>query len=239
MDKILLQNKTAFVTGADKGIGLATAKLLKDRGAKVITCTRREEEKSKLINMGFDVFYLDVCRIEESLKYLKEISKYVNILVNNAGIAPCNLFPKTSKDIWNNVIQTNLESVYQLSQIFLPQMRRKKWGRIINVSSVLATYPQKGFSAYSASKSGLEGLTKTLALEYANKQITINAVAPGFTDTDILKVLGELGDEMSKNIPIGFMAQPEDIAECIAFLASDSARYITGEVINISGGLKF
>jgi 3-oxoacyl-[acyl-carrier protein] reductase len=118
-------------------------------------------------------------------------------------------------------------------------MRRKKWGRIINVSSVLATYPQKGFSAYSASKSGLEGLTKTLALEYANKQITINAVAPGFTDTDILKVLGELGDEMSKNIPIGFMAQPEDIAECIAFLASDSARYITGEVINISGGLKF
>lgn len=239
MDKTRLNGKKAFITGADKGIGLATAKLMNKRGCEVIACTRQEKEIIKLEKLGFKVFFLDVTNIENEKHNLVKIIKYIDILVNNAGIGPCALLPKTNQDLWNQTLNTNLNPVYQLSQMALPFMRKKRWGRIINISSVLATLPQKGFSAYSASKSAIEGLTRTMALEYAAKGITINAVAPGFTDTAILRALGDVGHEMAKNIPVGFMAEPEDIAESICFLASDAARYITGEVLNISGGMKF
>lgn len=242
MNKLDLTGKTAFVTGSSRGIGLATSKLLKERGADVIATARGEQDVKRLKDIGFTSYQLDVSNkdnIDEFFKANKALN--IDILVNNAGSSALQLLPKTSYEEWQRILNTNLTSSFLIAKYLLPHMRKNKWGRVVNISSVLASYPQKGFSAYSASKAGIEGLTRTLALEYASKGITINSVAPGFTDTEMLDtILAGSGRETHQSaIPVGFVGQPEDIAESVAFLASEAARYITGEVLNISGGLKF
>ena len=145
---------------------------------------------------------------------------------------------KLKRADWDKTMLTNLTSIFELTQAFLSPMSKRKWGRIINVSSVLSHFPQKGLAHYSASKAGLEGFSKGIALEYAHKGITVNCVAPGFIKTDMIDIMGKDGQELIKNqIPVQRMGSVEDVAELISFLASDASSYITGETIQINGGL--
>lgn len=162
-----------------------------------------------------------------------------DVLVNNAGIANVSLFAKTKRESFDSVFDVNFHGSMRLIKECLNDMSKKRFGRIINISSVLSSMPQHGFSSYTASKSALEGITKVLALEYAKKGITVNCVNPGFVDTDLLKVIGDKGNDLKNKIPCGYAASPEDISPLVFFLASDKAKYITGECIQINGGLYF
>lgn len=240
-EKLSLINKTAIVTGANRGIGYATAQLLKSRGAKVIATARSNADINRLNDQGFLAFKLDVS-IKESIdnfkKEIKNSNITPNILVNNAGIGIMKLNLKLKRADWDKTMLTNLTSIFELTQAFLSPMSKRKWGRIINVSSVLSHFPQKGLAHYSASKAGLEGFSKGIALEYAHKGITVNCVAPGFIKTDMIDIMGKDGQELIKNqIPVQRMGSVEDVAELISFLASDASSYITGETIQINGGL--
>lgn len=236
-------NKIALITGANRGIGSAIAEKLKMEGYSIIATARKHDDLIQLTDKGYHAINLDVS-IDESIdcffKTLKKSNIVPDVLVNNAGASQINLLPRVSFDEWNYIINTNLSSVFKITQGLLPGMSRKKFGRVINISSVLGSMPQKGFSHYIASKAGIEGLTRSLALEYASKGVTINCVSPGFVDTDMLSILGENGISIMKsNIPVGYVAEPIDIAELVSFLSSNGARYITGETIHINGGLYF
>lgn len=233
--------KIALVTGAGRGIGLAIAKKLKDDGFHVIATARKQTDIQNLNTLGFNSYFLDVTdfsAIKDLYAELKQKELLPDILVNNAGIGSAKLLPKISLDDWMTTINTNLTSIFIMTQSFIPHMSKNKYGRIINISSVLSSFAQKGFAHYSASKAGIEGFTRTVALEYAHKGITVNAVCAGFVDTDMLSDIGEEGKNlMTKGVPMGFMAQPMDIAGLVAYLASDCARYISGESIQINGML--
>jgi len=160
------------------------------------------------------------------------------VLVNNAGITRDNLLMRMKEEEWDSVINTNLNALYRLCRAALKGMTRALWGRIISVSSVVASSGNPGQSNYAASKAAVIGLTKTIAREYASRNITVNAVAPGFIDTAMTQALGEeVKDTLSKQIPLGRLGQPGDIAEAVKFLASDAAGYITGHVLHVNGGM--
>lgn len=236
-----MSQRIALVTGASRGIGLAIAKKLKDDGFTVVATARKPIDIEKLNVLGFSAYFLDVTNhisIKTLYAELKQNNLLPDVLVNNAGIGAAKLLPKISLDDWMETINTNLTSVFMMTQCFVPHMSKNKYGRIINISSVLSSFAQKGFAHYSASKAGIEGFTRTVALEYAHKGITANAVCAGFVDTDMLADIGEEGrDLMKKGVPMGFMAQPTDIAGLVAYLASESSRYVSGECIQINGML--
>lgn len=242
-----MTNRTAFITGASRGIGRACAIALSDAGARVALAARNldqlEELAGQLRAQGREAFavavdMLSADSIKEALgKTAKEFGP-IAILVNNAGITKDGLAMRMKKDDWDSVIATNLTGAFLAIQQVLPGMMRERWGRIINISSVVGESGNPGQANYVASKAGLIGLTKAIAQEMGSRSITVNAVAPGYVETDMTSGLAqELKDKMLEHIPLKRIGRPEDVAAAVRFLASDEAAYITGHVLDVNGGL--
>jgi len=242
-----LEGKVALVTGASRGIGQAVARELARQGAEVVG-TATTTQGAEAITQGFETVGLngyglvmnvaDPESIESGLKQLAEKSEAPLILVNNAGITRDNLLMRLKDDDWSAVIETNLSSVYRTSKAVLRAMAKARWGRIINISSVVAGMGNPGQGNYCAAKAGVEGFTRSLAKEMSNRGITANCVAPGFIDTDMTKKLDDKQREaMLEIIPAGRLGEPEEVASVVAFLASDGAAYVTGETIHVNGGM--
>ncbi len=234
-----MTNRTAFVTGASRGIGLACAKALAATGARVVLAARdiaRLEAASAEI-AGASWVQIDMSS-PESIKEAFAKAGKVDILVNNAAITKDGLALRMKKDDWDSVIGANLTGAFLAIQQVLQPMMKERWGRIINISSIVGETGNPGQANYVASKAGLIGLTKSLAQEMASRNITVNAVAPGFVDTDMTAVLSdELKSRMLEHIPLKRFGKPEDIAAAVRFLASEEASYITGAVLNVNGGM--
>lgn len=242
-----LEGKTALVTGATRGIGKAIALALANEGAEVVgTATSAEGAATISDNLqaagakgyGIVMNVADPESIDAGLKEITEKSGAPLILVNNAGITRDNLLMRLKDDDWASVLETNLSSVYRTSKAVLRGMGKARWGRIINVSSVVASMGNPGQGNYCAAKAGVEGFSRSLAKEMSNRGITTNCVAPGFIDTDMTKKLDDKQREaMLEIIPTGRLGQPEEVAAVVAFLASDVAGYVTGETIHVNGGM--
>jgi 3-oxoacyl-[acyl-carrier protein] reductase len=242
-----LQGKIALVTGASQGIGRACALELARAGATVALAARNE---TKLASVAAEIeaaggqaaaFALDVAS-EESIKTGAKavIARFgkVEILVNNAGITRDGLMLRMKKTDWDDVLSTNLTGAFLLTQAVLGSMVKNRWGRIINISSVVGRTGQAGQVNYAASKAGLLGLTRSIAREVGSRGITANAIAPGFIETPMTAVLDEkLNAAMLAQIPLGRMGTDKDIAQAVSFLASDAAAYITGHVLDVNGGM--
>ncbi|WP_226597758.1 3-oxoacyl-ACP reductase FabG [Marinobacter nauticus] len=242
-----LEGKVALVTGASRGIGKAIAHEIALQGAEVVgTATSAEGAQAitdGLKEAGFSGYgiVMNVAEpesIEAGLKQLAEKSGAPLILVNNAGITRDNLLMRLKDDDWSAVLETNLSSVYRTSKAVLRGMAKARWGRIINISSVVAGMGNPGQGNYCAAKAGVEGFTRSLAKEMSNRGITANCVAPGFIDTDMTKKLDDKQREaMLEIIPAGRLGAPEEVAAVVAFLASEGAAYVTGETIHVNGGM--
>lgn len=238
-----LEGKVALVTGASRGIGKAIAVQLKELGAVVIGTATSEhgaERISEYLGEG-NGLVLNVTQ-DESIATLfetiKENQGTVDILVNNAGITRDNLMMRMKDDEWDEIIDTNLTSIFKISKTVLRPMMKKRTGRIINIGSVVGTMGNAGQVNYATAKAGLLGFTKSLAREVASRGITVNTVAPGFIDTDMTQTLtDEQKEGISSQVPANRLGKPEEIAKAVAFLASDGAAYITGETLHVNGGM--
>jgi 3-oxoacyl-[acyl-carrier protein] reductase len=243
-----LSGKIALVTGGGRGIGRATALKLGAAGAKVAVNYNASEAPAREVADEItaaggeaDIFKADVSKADEVDALVSGIIKdwgRIDILVNNAGITRDNLMMRMSQDEWDAVMETNLRSAYFTSRAVLRTMLRNRWGRIVNISSVVGLTGNAGQANYAAAKAGLIGFTKSLAKEVGSRNITANAVAPGFIETDITAGLPDnLKADMLKAIPAERYGQPDDVANVVLFLASDLAAYVTGQVINADGGM--
>ena len=241
------QGRVALVTGASQGIGRACAIELGKAGAAVALCARNEEKlaavAAEIMAAGgtASVFKLDVASEDEiksvSKAVIQQLGK-VDILVNNAGITRDQLVMRMKRADWDAVLNINLTAPYLLVQGVIGSMLKQRWGRIINITSIFGQIGQMGQANYSASKAGLIGLTMSLAREFASRNITVNAVAPGYIETAMTEGLTqELKDAVAKMIPLGRAGCDSDIAHAVTFLASDHAGYITGHVLNVNGGM--
>lgn len=243
----MFQGQIALVTGASRGIGAAIAKALGEEGATVIgtaTTSQGAEQiaqalqAAKIKGTGIALDVNDAAQVETTLKSITDQHGDISILVNNAGITRDGLLMRMKDDDWDDVISTNLKSVYRLSQSVLRAMMKARTGRIINISSVIAHTGNAGQTNYAAAKGGMEGFTKALAREVATRGITVNCVAPGFIDTDMTRKLPEeQKNSLMQSIPMGRLGQAEDVAAAVAFLASPRAAYITGETLHVNGGM--
>jgi 3-oxoacyl-[acyl-carrier protein] reductase len=240
-----LTGKTALVTGASGGIGGAIAKSLHGQGAKVILSgTRAEALEAVRAELGANAFIAtanlsDIASVEALTKSAEEAAGgSIDILVNNAGITKDNLFMRMKDEEWDQVIAVNLTAAFRLSRAVLRGMMKKRWGRIIQITSVVGATGNPGQGNYAAAKAGLVGMTKSLAAEVASRNITVNAVAPGFIQTAMTDVLTDQQKEMiAARIPAGRMGLPDEIAAAVTYLASQEAAYVTGETIHINGGM--
>jgi len=242
-----LSGRVALVTGASQGIGRTCALRLAKDGAIVAAAARNQEKLNELVaeitNAGGKAaaFALDVADEEQVKVTVKAaIAQFgkIDILVNNAGITRDQLVMRMKRADWDAVLQTNLTSAYLCIQQVIGSMLKQRWGRIINISSVFGQMGQAGQANYAASKAGLIGLTMAIAREVGSRNITCNAVAPGFIETAMTAGLGdEFKQNAVKQIPLGRVGLPEDVAAAVAFLASDNASYITGHVLNVNGGM--
>ncbi len=243
----MLTNQVALVTGASRGIGAAIANALGKAGATVIgTATSQagaEAISAQLTQAGVKGTGLalnvnDAQQVEAVLKQIGEQFGDVTILVNNAGITRDTLLMRMKDEDWQEVISTNLTSVYRMSQAVLRPMMKARTGRIISISSVVGHMGNAGQTNYAAAKAGMTGFTKSLAQEVGSRGITVNCIAPGFIDTDMTKELSEeVRNKMMAHIPLGKFGHVDDIAAAVVFLASPSAGYITGETLHINGGM--
>jgi len=242
-----LEGKTALVTGASQGIGRACALELARAGAKIALAARNEakltEVAAEITAAGgtAQIFVLDVAS-EESIKSTTKaaVAQFgvIDILVNNAGITRVGLMMRMKRTDWDDVLTTNLTGAFLMTQGVISSMLKARWGRIINISSVVARAGQAGQANYAASKAGLIGLTRSLAREFASRNVTVNAVAPGYIETAMTAVLDEKQrDAMMVNIPLGRAGTDAEIAHAVAFLASPEAGYITGHVLDVNGGM--
>src|ERR1700742_2621869 len=240
-----LTGKNALVTGASGGIGGAIAKALHGQGAAVVLSgTRAEALESLKAELG-ERAHIATCNLADtaSVEALPKAAETalggtIDILVNNAGITKDNLFMRMKDEEWDQVLAVNLTAAFRLSRAVLRGMMKKRWGRIIQISSVVGATGNPGQGNYAAAKAGLVGMTKSLAAEVASRNITVNAVAPGFIQTSMTDVLSDQQKEMiSGRIPAGRMGMPEEIAAACAYLASQEAAYVTGETIHINGGM--
>ncbi|MEP5567295.1 MAG: 3-oxoacyl-ACP reductase FabG [Halioglobus sp.] len=239
--------KVALVTGASRGIGKAIAQTLANDGYTVVgTATSdagAEKISTYLTEAGNDGcgMKLDVADAESVTSVLKAIAeKYCAplVLVNNAGITRDNILMRMKEDEWGDVIDTNLNALYRVSKACLRGMTKARWGRIINITSVVGSMGNAGQSNYAATKAGAEGFSRALARELGSRAVTVNSIAPGFIDTDMTRELtDEQRDAMLGQIPLGRLGQPEEIAALVGFLCSDVAGYITGETLHINGGM--
>lgn len=240
-----LTGKTALVTGASGGIGGAIARSLHGQGAKVVLSgTRAEALEAVRAELGDRAFIApanlsDIASVEALTKSAEEAAGgSIDILVNNAGITKDNLFMRMKDDEWDQVIAVNLTAAFRLSRAVLRGMMKKRWGRIIQITSVVGATGNPGQGNYAAAKAGLVGMSKSLAAEVASRNITVNAVAPGFIQTAMTDVLTDQQKEMiSQRIPAGRMGLPGEIAAAVTYLASEEAAYVTGETIHINGGM--
>jgi len=242
-----LEGKVALVTGASRGIGAAIADLLGNRGAIVIgtatTDSGAQQISARMTEKGIkgQGMVLDVTSNESVATLIKAIEeKYgtATVLVNNAGITKDNILLRMKDDEWYDVIDTNLNAVYRLCRNLVKGMTKARWGRIINITSVVGAMGNAGQANYAATKAAVAGFSRALARELGSRNITVNSVAPGFIDTDMTKGLADSHkDALLEQIPLGRLGQPAEIAEIVAFLADDCGAYITGETIHANGGM--
>jgi 3-oxoacyl-[acyl-carrier protein] reductase len=242
-----LSGRVALVTGASQGIGHAIALKLAEAGATVAAAARSQQKLEQLVEQitapggKAAAFGLDVSNEEQIKSVFKEVIAQfgkIDVLVNNAGITRDQLVMRMKRADWDAVIQTNLTSAYLCTQAAISSMLKQRWGRIINVTSIFGQIEQAGQTNYAASKAGLIGLTMAIAREVGSRNITCNAVAPGFIATAMTDVLSEeLKEAGLKAVPLGRIGTPEDVAGAVRFLASEQASYITGHVLNVNGGM--
>ena len=236
--------KNVLITGATGGIGSAIVDIFHRNGFNIIA-SGTNDDKLKALNKNYPERLMPIkCNLSDENQIDQMVSEVqshydsVDILINNAGITKDNVFLRMQKDQWNDVLNVNLNSNFLLTKLVIKGMIKKRWGRIINISSVVAKMGNAGQSNYVASKSAIEGFSRTLAQEVASRNITVNCVAPGFIDTDILSSVDtqKLAD-MTKNIPVGRIGVPEDVSNAVFFLSLEESSYITGQVIHVNGGL--
>ncbi|WP_423188237.1 3-oxoacyl-ACP reductase FabG [Alishewanella sp. d11] len=239
-----LEGKVALVTGATRGIGKAIAQQLAALGAKVVgtaTSAAGAQTISEYLGeqgAGMVLNVTDAQSVEQCLEQIKNQFGDIDILVNNAGITRDNLLMRMKDEEWFDIMQTNLTSVFRLSKAVLRSMMKKRFGRIITIGSVVGSMGNAGQTNYAAAKAGVLGFTKSLAKEVASRGITVNAIAPGFIDTDMTKELSEeQKTAIFSQVPANRLGQPEEIAATVAFLASNQAAYITGETVHVNGGM--
>ncbi|EGQ8027976.1 3-oxoacyl-ACP reductase FabG [Vibrio vulnificus] len=243
-DLLNLSGKVALVTGASRGIGRAIAETLVARGATVIGTATSENGAAAISEYlgengkGFALNVTDAESVESALKAINDEFGAVDILINNAGITRDNLLMRMKDDEWNDIMDTNLTSIFRLSKAVMRGMMKKRDGRIINVGSVVGTMGNAGQANYAAAKAGVIGFTKSLAREVASRGVTVNTVAPGFIETDMTRALNdEQRATTLANVPAGRLGDPREIAEAVVFLASPAAAYITGETLHVNGGM--
>jgi 3-oxoacyl-[acyl-carrier protein] reductase len=234
-----MTTRTAFITGASRGIGLACAQALASAGTRVILAARDAAKLEAASAAIPDSSWVTIdLSSQESIKEAFAKAGPVDILVNNAAVTKDGLALRMKKDDWDTVLATNLTGAFLAAQQVMQGMMKQRWGRIINISSIVGETGNPGQANYVASKAGLIGLTKSLAQEIASRNITVNAIAPGFIDTDMTAALSdELKQNMLGHIPLKRFGKPEDVAAAVKFLASDEAGYITGAVLNVNGGM--
>lgn len=241
---IALGGKVAMVTGSTRGIGRAIAQQLADAGAKVAVIGRdqgRAEQAAGEIGGGAKGFACDVTKqdaVDAAVAAIEKDLGTIDILVNNAGVTKDNVFLRLQDADFDVVLEANLKGAFRTIRAASRGMMKKRWGRIINISSVVGLIGNKGQANYAASKAGLVGLTKSIARELASRGITVNAVAPGFIDTDMTAQLTpEQREVLAKQIPLERLGTPDDVAAAVLFLASEGAAYITGQVLAVDGGM--
>ncbi|MBW8183881.1 3-oxoacyl-ACP reductase FabG [Shewanella nanhaiensis] len=239
-----LAGKVALVTGASRGIGRAVAETLVAAGARVVGTATSERGAAAIqeylgdSGLGLVLNVTDGQSVTDLFAAIKEKEGDVNILVNNAGITRDNLLMRMKDDEWGDIIDTNLTSIFRTSKAVMRPMMKKRHGRIINIGSVVGSMGNPGQTNYCAAKAGLIGFTKSLAKEVASRQITVNAIAPGFIQTDMTDELTEEQQQgIMSQVPMERLGQAQEIANAVLFLASDSAAYITGETLHVNGGM--
>lgn len=238
-----MTNRIALVTGGTRGIGGAISIALKSKGYKVAAnyASRDDAANAFAQSTGISVFKWDISDYAACEKGVKQVEEAfggsVEILVNNAGITRDSAMHKMTVDAWESVLQTNLTSCFNMSRVVIEPMREKKFGRIVNISSMNGQLGQFGQTNYSAAKAGIFGFTKALAREAASRGITVNAVSPGYIATEMVKAVREdILKQIVAQIPVGRLGEPEEIARAVLFLAADEASFITGETISVNGG---
>ena len=239
-----LEGKKALITGASGGIGKEIAKVLIEHNAEVCISGRNHEELNALkesLGMKCHVITCDLSKKAEIIELIKkgdEFMGHIDILVNNAGITKDNIFLRMSEDEWEDVLNVNLNSTFNILKLITKGMVKRKYGRIINISSVVGVTGGAGQVNYSASKAGLIGLTKSLSQEIATRNITVNCIAPGFIETPMTEKLDDKRkDAILNSIPMNRIGKPKDLSSAIIFLASQESSYITGQTLHINGGL--
>lgn len=244
----MLTGKIAVVTGAARGIGRAIALALAEEGAEVVINYHHSEERSMAVKEEIEarggkaaVMQCDVSDYESCERFVSAVAEMcgrIDIWVNNAGITKDQLLMRMSEEAFDEVIETNLKGTFQCMRFVSRVMVKQRYGRIINLSSVVGIAGNAGQVNYAASKAGVIGMTKSAAKELAGRGITVNAVAPGFIETEMTSILSEKVQEQAKNqIPLGHFGTPEDVASAVVFLASEQAKYITGQVLQVDGGM--
>lgn len=245
----LLENKNVIVTGASRGIGKAIAEKLADQGANIAFTYLHSEDKAKALenelserNIKAKAYKSNAADFAACETFVKEVLQdfgSIDVLINNAGISKDNLLLRMSEEQWDDVMQTNLKSVYNMCKQVIRPMMKARQGAIVNMSSIIGIRGNAGQSSYAASKAGIIGFTKSVAKELGSRNIRCNAIAPGFIETDMTGYLkeGEAADNFISQIPLGRFGQGEDIANVALFLSSSLSGYVTGQVISVCGGL--
>lgn len=240
-----LDDTTAIVTGGSRGIGFAIAEALSAGGARVAVTARAESRASEAAEAlggaggrGYACDVQDAAACDELIDRVEEEMGEVDVLVNNAGIARDGLLVRLGDDDWQEVLDTNLRGAFFMTRAVARGMMRRRSGRIVNISSVVGLTGNRGQANYAASKAGLVGLTKSVARELASRNVLVNAVAPGFVETDMTSDLGgQARDELAESIPLGRIGEPGDVASVVRFLVGPGASYITGQVLVVDGGM--
>ena len=243
-----LAGKNALVTGGSRGIGRAICLRLASMGAHVYVnyvsnSSAAEETQQMILNaggkadiIGFDVS--DAASCQDSIKQMIKDAGSLDILVNNAGITRDGLMARMKEDAWDAVLDTNLKGSFLCSKAAARAMMKKRWGRIVNISSVVGFSGNAGQVNYAAAKAGMQGLTKSMAREFATRNITVNSVAPGFIETDMTNDLSEeIQEKLKQEIPLACLGSAEDVAGAVAYLVSDDAKYVTGQTLHVNGGM--
>ena len=234
----MLEGKVALVTGASRGIGRAIAQELGRHGAKVIGTATSAEGATKVPGIGKVLNVRDTAQMDALVAEIEKEHGAIAILVNNAGITKDNLALRMKDADWDEVMETNLRAVFRLSRAVMRGMMKARWGRIINITSVVGASGNAGQANYAAAKAGVLGMTKSLARELGARNITVNCVAPGFIDTDMTRALSEeQRTALLAQIPLGRLGEAADVAAAVAYLASPAAGYVTGNCLHVNGGM--